>query len=135
MGPLRSAVLVLALALVSACDSGLDTPPLFEALEGTWALEGASSGEALQFGPHNGFALVSEGAELGRGRVSLASEGGASDLTGLIRITYTVQTGPSSSSTTWDEVVSSSPDVLVLEGCVLEALCEGAARRTYRRVL
>ena len=129
--PLRLAVVALLLPL-AACDSGLDGPPLFDALEGTWSTTADAEPSAIRFLPSARYEFVSGGEVTERGRFSLASDGEAVDpdaLPALRDIEFYPDDDDLSAS--FFNVVSADASSLSLQRCASD--CDGVAVEVYQR--
>ena len=129
--PLRLAIVALLLPL-AACDSGIDTPPLFEALQGTWATAADTEPSTIRFLPRGRYEFLSGGEVTEQGRFSLASDGEAADPDALPAL-RDIQFNPEGDgvSASFFNVVSADASALSLQRCLSE--CDGVATRVYRR--
>lgn len=127
----RLAAGALAVLLLSACDSGLDAGPLFDALEGTWTSEADPS--TVQFLPGARYAFVADGDVTEAGRVSLASDGDAPDpdALGALRQIQFFPDDEGASGASFFTVVSADASTLSVQQCFGD--CEGVPVDTYRR--
>ena len=126
---LRSLLIVAAVLSLAACDSGLDSPPLFSALEGTWAAQSTAAPATIRFLPEGRYEFVSGGGVTERGRYSLSSDGDSDDFSALRSIQFNAE--PRDLGSTYYTVSSASAPTLALQRCATE--CEGVPTQVYER--
>ncbi|WP_420455717.1 hypothetical protein [Rubrivirga sp.] len=127
-----SRLLIAPLLLLAACDSGVESPPLFVALEGTWTATADAEPPTIRFFSDGRYELVADEWVAERGRFSLASDGNAADPDALAALNQ-IQLYPEDRdlSPTFFDVVSANSSALSLQRCFGD--CEGVAVWVYRR--
>ena len=122
-------IALIAVLTFTACDSGLDSPPLFDALEGTWDASVGEVPSSIRFLDRGRYEFVSDGEVTEQGRYSIATIGDSGALTSLQNIQF--YSDSEDPSLTYFTVASADPSSLALQLCASN--CEGVAVQVYDR--